>query len=160
MLEQIPINLADIEVGPGVDDPELKKQKLAKKISDDYAELKKLFESDSYDSKLGKNMAKILGKKATLVVGSTIYQYRGENRIEDFWNGVWEINKTVVFNLKWAFIVSEVLEEIEDYDHIAYETFEFHIYAPPEPDGEILKNQTGKGERSCRHTRICNCITR
>lgn len=155
--ERIPINLDDIKAGPGVENADFKRQKLADKISSEYDKLKELFDSDSYDSKLGKNMAKILGKKATLVVGSDTYF--GKKEIRDFWNGVWEKDKTVVFNLKWAFIVFEekVTEEMDDYDHIAYEAFEFHIF---KPEGKILKNQTGRGERSCRHTQICTCITR
>ena len=37
--EQIPINLDDIKVGPGVDEPDVKRDNLAAKISDDYKEL-------------------------------------------------------------------------------------------------------------------------
>ena len=68
--------------------------------------------------------------------------------------------QSVQFILNWAYIVSEEkeTEEMDDYDHIAYEAFEFHLYKPTE--GKILKNQTGRGERSCRHTQICDCITR
>ncbi len=153
--EKIPINLDDIDVGPGVDDPELKKQRLAEKISDEYAELKDLFDSNIFNPKLGKKMAKILGNKATLVVGPNTYH--GKKQIKDFWNGVWGKEKTVVFNFEWAFIVYEVQTEMEDYDHIAYEVFNFHIC---KTEGKILKNQTGRGERSCRHTKICDCITR
>ena len=155
VLEQRPINLDDIKAGPGVENADFKRQKLADKISSEYDKLKELFDSNIFDPKLGKNMAKILGNKATLVVGSDIYH--GKKEIKDFWNGVWGKGKTVVFNFEWAFIVFEVQKEMEDHDHIAYEVFNFHIY---EPEGKILKNQTGRGERSCRHTQICDCITR
>ncbi len=144
-----------IEAGPGVGNADFKKQKLAAKIIGEYADLENLFREK--EEKMGKEMAKILGKKATLVVGSDIYH--GKREIKDFWNGVKNDYQTVAFSLKWAFIVSEA-DEMDNYDHIAYEAFEFHLYPPPEPDGKILKNQTGRGERSCRHTQICNCITR
>jgi hypothetical protein len=147
-----------IQVGPGVDDPEgLKKQKLAEKIFADYAKLKELF--DSNDPKLRKKMAKKFGKKATIVTPGD-KRIRKLKNIEEYWTNVPPEYLTVQFILKWAYIVFEEkeTEEMDDYDHIAYESFYFHLYE--ESQGKILKNRTGRGERSCRHTQICDCITR
>jgi hypothetical protein len=144
-----------IKAGPGVDDPVKKREKLAEKIINEYAELKTIFESE--DSP-GNKMAKILGKKATLVVGSE--KYHGKKEIRDFWNLMKAGHQHVDFTLKWAFIVFEekITEEMEDYDHIAYEHFTFKLL--DQPEGKILKNQDGEGGRSCRHIHGCECRTR
>jgi len=110
--------------------------------------------------KLGRKMAAILGKKATLVVGSVNYSGE-ENEIRDFWNGKKDAGyQSVDFTLVWAFIVSEeiITEEMGDYDHIAYEHFTFSLIESRA--GKILKNQDGRGERSCRHIYGCECRTR
>jgi hypothetical protein len=143
-----------IEAGPGVPDPEVKKQKLALKIHEEYGELKILFESD--DTKKAKKMAKILGKKATLVVGSQTYY--GNKQIRDFWNSIKDDYQSVVFTLDSAIIYFEEIEEIEDFDHIAYEFFTFKLFKVQA--GKILKNQDGHGGRSCRHIHGCECRTR
>ncbi len=147
-----------IQVGPGVDDPCVKKQRLAEKIFADYKKLKELF--DSNDPNERKKMAKILGKKATIVKPDK--EKIRKEKIKKYWKDEVPQSHSVQFILNWAHIVFEEkeTEEMDDYDHIAYESFKFHLYPPPEPDGKILKNQTGGRERSCRHTRICNCITR
>ena len=145
-----------IEAGPGVDDPEFKRQRLAVKVYSEYAKLKEFF--DSNHPKLGKEMAKILGKKAILKVGSVIYR---KNKIKEFWEDMRKEGYIrVEFDLKWAFIVFEekLTEEMEDYDHIAYEYFTFKLFK--EQAGKILKNQDGKGGRSCRHIHGCDCRTR
>jgi hypothetical protein len=145
-----------IDAGPGIDESDVKKQKLAEKIFQDYAKLKTIFESK--DSP-GNEMAKILGKKAILVVGSE--EHIGKKEISKFWNAKKEAGYQLEgFTLEWAFIVSEekITEEMEDYDHIAYESFTFTIHKPSA--GKILKNQDGRGGRSCRHIHGCECRTR
>ncbi len=84
-----------IEAGPGVPDPEVKKQRLAEKIQEDYADLKDLF--DNNDPKLGKEMAKILGKKATIVFDYETY--RGIGRIKQFWVDQRVTHQSVEFRL-------------------------------------------------------------
>ena len=155
-----PQTIADIialtRAGPGVDEPNFKKQKLAEKIEQDYAKLKTIFESE--DSP-GNKMAKILGKKAILVVGSE--KHIGKKEISKFWNDKKEAGYQLEgFTLEWAYIVSEekITEEMEDYDHIAYEKFTFSITRSQA--GKILKNQDGAGGRSCRHIHGCECRTR
>ena len=142
------------KTGPGVPDPEVKKQRLAEKIQEDYAELKRLFDSEEHN--FGKNMAKILGKKATIVFGDDTI--RGKKDIEDFWVNKRVTHQSAEFRLEWAFIVSEEMAEMEDFDHIAYEFFTFRLLE--EEAGIILKNQDGKGGRSCRHIHGCECRTR
>ncbi len=143
-----------IKAGSGVDDPVEKRLKLALKIHKEYGDLQALFESD--DTNKAKKMAKILGKKATLVVGSQTYY--GKQQIRDFWDGVQDDYQSVVFTLEWAFIVFEEMAEMEDYDHVAYEYFTFKLI--DQPEGKILKNQDGEGGRSCRHIYGCECRTR
>lgn len=147
----------DIKAGPGVDDGYNKRVKLAEKIVADYANLKDLFDNERPN--FGQKMAMVLGKKATLKFGDKTYRWKN-NGIRDFWIKQRETHDKVEFDLEWAFIVFEEqeTEEMADYDHIAYEYFTFRLLVQPE--GEILKNQDGGGERSCRHTRICDCITR
>jgi len=102
-------------------------------------------------------MAKILGKKATIVFDDE--KIRGIGKIKKFWEDERENYQSVEFRLNWAVIFFEkITEEKKDYDHIAYEAFEFHLYRRSE--GEILENQTGRGERSCRHIYDCECVTR
>ena len=151
----IPI-MDKIEAGSAVPYPEVKKQRLAEKIQKDYADLKDLF--DNNDPKLGKEMAKILGKKATIVFDNETIQ--GKKDIEKFWDNKRLTHQSVVFTLEWAFIVFEekITEEMEDYDHIAYESFTFSLIASQA--GKILKNQDGRGGRSCRHILGCDCRTR
>lgn len=149
----IPI-MDKIEAGPGIDDPVEKKLKLALKIHKDYGDLQALFESD--DTNKANEMAKILGKKATLKVGSVIYR---KNKIKKFWKDMREEGYIrVEFDLNRAFIVSEEMAEMEDFDHIAYEFFTFKLFK--EEAGIILKNQDGRGGRSCRHILGCECRTR
>jgi len=143
-----------IKVGPGVDDPVEKKLKLALKIHEEYGDLQALFESD--DTKKAKKMADILGKKATLVVGSQTHY--GKQQIRKFWNSIKDDYQSVVFTLDSAIIVFEEMEEMEDYDHIAYEFFTFKLI--DQQAGIILKNQDGRGGRSCRHIHGCECRTR
>jgi len=145
-----------INAGPGVDNPAAKRQSLADKIIREYAELETIFESE--DSP-GNKMAKILGKKAILVVGSD--KYIGKREIREFWNDKKDAGYQLEdFTLEWAFIVSEekITEEMEDYDHIAYECFTFCLIRTQV--GKILKNQDGRGGRSCRHMHGCECRTR
>jgi len=146
----------NIQAGPGIEDDELKKAKLAAKIYKDYAKLRKIFEDKK--GNYGQKMYLVLGKKATLVFENVVY--RGKCEISDFWVKQRDSHNSVEFDLEWAFIVYEekVTEEMDDYDHIAYESFTFRLLDLRK--GEILTNQTGRGERSCRHTQICNCITR
>jgi len=151
--------IAITEAGPGVDEPNVKKEKLAKKIVKEYAKLKTIFETER-TPKLGRKMAAILGKKATLVVGSDKYSGK-KNEIRDFWNDKKDAGyQSVDFTLEWAFIVSEeiITEEMGDYDLIAYESFTFALLL--QSAGKILKNQDGRGERSCRHIYGCECRTR
>ncbi len=143
-----------IKAGPGVDHPVEKRLKLALKIHKEYEDLQDLFESD--DTNKANKMAKILGKKATLVVGSQTYY--GKQQIRDFWDGVQDDYQSVVFTLDWAIIVYEEMEEMEEYDHIAYEFFAFSLI--DQSAGKILKNQDGRGGRSCRHILGCECRTR
>ncbi len=159
--ESVPPKIIDqfkglIEAGPGVEDPELKKAKLAEKIYKDYTKLRKLFEDEQ--GNYGQKMYLVLGKKATLVFEDVVY--RGKDNISNFWVGQRASHNSLEFYLEWAFIVFEEkeTEEMADYDHIAYEYFKFRLLDLRK--GEILKNQTGRGERSCRHTQICDCITR
>ena len=143
-----------IKAGPGVDDPVEKKLKLALKIHEEYGNLMTVFESENSP---GNQMAKILGKKATLVVGSDTYH--GKREIRDFWNGKKEAGCQLEdFTLELAIIVFEEMEEMEDYDHIAYEFFTFTLLY--QSAGIILKNQDGRGGRSCRHIHGCECRTR
>ena len=153
-----PTDIMDrIKAGPGVDNPKEKRTKLAEKIISEYAELKTIFEDES-SPQLGNKMAKILGKKATLVVGSD--KYHGKKEIKDFWNGIDKDQyQHVDFTLEWAFIVFEEMAEMEDYDHMAYEYFTFKL-TTDQSEGKILKNQDGKGGRSCRHIYGCECRTR
>jgi len=146
--------IAKTEAGPGVDEPEAKKEKLAEKIVQDYANLKRLFDSEEHN--FGKKMAKILGKKATIVFGDETIQ--GKKDIEDFWVNKRVTHQSAEFRLELAFIVSEEMAEMEEFDHIAYEFFVFSLFVQPE--GKILKNQDGRGERSCRHIYGCECRTR
>jgi hypothetical protein len=143
-----------IEAGPGIPDSEVKKQRLADKIFQDYAKLKSLF--DNAEHNFGKKMAKILGKKATIVFGDETIQ--GKKDIEDFWVNQRVTHQSAEFRLKWAFIVSEEMAEMEDFDHIAYEYFTFSLIASQA--GIVLKNQDGHGGRSCRHIYGCECRTR
>ncbi len=159
--EPVPPEIMDqfeglIQAGPGVDDSELKIEKLAEKICRDYAKLRKLFEDEK--GKYGKKMYLVLGKKATIVFGDVVY--RGKDNIINFWVRQRASYNSIEFDLEWAFIVFEEkgTEEMADYDHIAYEYFKFKLLDLGK--GEILKNQNGRGERSCRHTLICDCITR
>ena len=145
--------IAITEAGPGIADEEVKKQKLAEKIVQDYAELETIFESE--DSP-GNKMAKILGKKAILVVGSQTHY--GKHQIRNFWNSIKDDYQSVVFTLDSAIIVYEEMEEMEEYDHIAYEFFTFKLI--DQQAGIILKNQDGRGGRSCRHIHGCDCRTR
>jgi hypothetical protein len=157
--QTVPQIIALTQTGPAVPDPEVKKEKLAEKIVKEYAKLKTIFENES-TPKLGRKMAAILGKKATLVVGSVHYSWE-ENEIMDFWNSKKDAGyQSVDFTLVWAFIVSEEIEteEMGDYDHIAYEYFTFKLIN--QQAGKILKNQDGRGERSCRHIYGCECRTR
>ncbi len=153
--DKIP-TIEKINAGPGVKDPVSKKEKLAKKIDKDYADLKRIFEER--EGNFGQKMAKTLGKKAIIVVGDEVYY--GKRKIREFWEEMRETYESVEFNLEWAFIVFEehVPEEMEDYDLIAYEYFKFHLLDLGE--GEILKNQDGEGERSGRHTQGCEWIGR
>lgn len=152
--QTIPQIIALTHTGPGIPDPNVKKQRLAEKIQEDYADLKDLF--DSNDSELGKEMADILGKKATIVFNDKTY--RGKGRIKQFWVDMRLTHQSVEFRLEWAFIVSEEMAEMEDFDHIAYESFAFSLIE--KQAGIILKNQDGHGGRSCRHIYGCECRTR
>jgi hypothetical protein len=143
-----------IKAGPGVGNAVEKRTKLAEKIIQDYGDLKTHFDNKEPD--FGQEMAKILGKKATIVFDDVTY--RGIGRIKKFWVDQRETHQSVVFTLEWAFIVSEEMAEMEDFDHIAYEIFTFSLIASRE--GKILKNQDGRGGRSCRHILGCECRTR
>jgi hypothetical protein len=158
--EDLRLIIEKIKAGPAVDDSYTKREKLAEKIQEDYAKLKDLFDNERHN--FGQKMAMILGKKATLLFEGETYRWKN-NGIKDFWIKKRETYDKVEFDLEWAFIVFEEketkeIEEMPDYDHIAYEHFTFKLLKQEE--GEILKNLDGDGERSCRHTQICDCITR
>jgi len=147
-----------IKAGPGVDNPVEKRQSLADKIIREYAELETIFESENSP---GNKMAKILGKKAVLVVGPENEKHSGKQEIKRFWNDKKAAGYQLeVLTLEWAFIVAEekITEEMEDFDHIAYEYFTFRLIRAQA--GKILKNQDGRGGRSCRHIHGCECRTR
>ena len=136
--------------------PGNKINKVAKRIQDDYQKLSMLFEvgKDGFE----KDMAKILGKKASLKTAGVAI--RGHGKIKEYWKRMKkeENYDRVEFELDWAFIVYEEKKPLfaKDTDNIVYENFKYHLIK--QSGGEILQNQSGRGERSGRHTQGCKWI--
>ena len=143
-----------IKIGPTVENHDVKKQKVAQKIHDDYLELCNLFIAGDYDG-----MADILGKNASIKTADGEY-VRGQGNIKKYWMRMKEEENydRVEFELVWAVIVHEERNPIfaRDTDNMVYENFQFHLIK--QSSGRIITNQDGDGERSGRHIHGCEWI--
>lgn len=143
-----------IRIGTTVEIPDVKKQKVAQKIHDDYLELCNLFIAEDYSG-----MTDILGKNASLKTADGEY-IRGQGKIKTYWKRMKEEENydRVEFELIWAVIVHEERNPIfaRDTDNMVFENFQFHLIK--QSSGEIIKNQDGGGERSGKHIHGCDWI--
>jgi len=133
--------------------PKDKMDKVVKRIYDDYSKLSDLFIDGNY-----KEMAKILGGRASLKIGDDEY-IRGRGPIREYFKKQkGKGYQSVKFELVWAFISHEDRKPLlrKNSDNMVYENFKYCLLN--ESGGEIVKNQDGEGERSGRHTQGCDWI--
>ena len=144
----------------GVSNAGEKKENLASKISSDHEMLSQYFADDEFSK-----MSDLLGE-STYIVSPEGEIIQGPWKVLKYWEKAkkkaekqnpGKVIKLRVETLR-AYITDKtkvVLIEEKKFDSVSYESFLYHIEAH-EPEGQVLRNQTGSGSEGRRHRDTCN----